>query len=99
MPEFLQQRIAANVGGPVKIPGLFDWSKTTNFFLNYSGNHSDRPGDSYSTVPSAQMRNGDFPALSPTIRDPPTGPPLSGRLCYPSPRAAHRPQPNPGAGR
>ncbi len=77
-PEFLQQRIAANVGGPVKIPGWFDWSQNTNFFLNYSGNHSDRPVDTYSTVPTAAMRAGDFSGTTGIIRDPLTGLPFPG---------------------
>ena len=77
-PQFLQQRIAANVGGPVKIPGWFDFSQNTNFFLNYSGNHSDRPIDTYSTVPSAAMRSGDFSGTTGIIRDPLTGQPFPG---------------------
>jgi hypothetical protein len=72
-PRSLQQRIAATVGGPLEIRGLFDWSTHTNFFLNYSGNHSSNPYDAYSTVPTEAMRSGDFSALSTPVIDPLTG--------------------------
>lgn len=79
-PEFLQQRVGLTVGGPVKIPGLFDWGTNTNFFVNYSGNFADRPSDRYSTVPSAAMRAGDFSATTSVIRDPQTGLPFPGNV-------------------
>jgi trimeric autotransporter adhesin len=72
-PGSLQQRIAASLGGPLKVPGWFDWSKRANFFVNYSGNHSANPYDAYSTVPTEAMRAGDFSALSTPVIDPLTG--------------------------
>lgn len=79
-PGFLQQRFGANLGGPLKIPGLFDWSRNTNFFLNYTGNHSGSPHDSYSTVPTAAMRAGDLSSLGVAVIDPRTGLPFAGGL-------------------
>jgi hypothetical protein len=36
-PDYLQQRIQASVGGPLKIPKVFDAGPRTTFFVNYSG--------------------------------------------------------------
>jgi hypothetical protein len=64
-PEYLQQRVGATVGGPIK--------QRTFFFLNYTGNHSSNPYDAYATVPTLAERSGDFSALARPIIDPLTG--------------------------
>ena len=61
-PQYFQQRFGATLGGPIAIPKVFD-SARTFFFLNYTGNHSRNPYDTYSTVPSDAERNGDLTAL------------------------------------
>ena len=61
-PEYFQQRFGATLGGPIAIPKVFD-SAHTFFFLNYTGNHSRNPYDTYSTVPTSAERNGDLSAL------------------------------------
>ena len=77
-PEYLQQRIQASVGGPLKIPKVLDAGPRTTFFLNYSGNHSSNLYDRYSTVPTAAARAGDFSSLGAPLIDPSTGAAFAG---------------------
>jgi hypothetical protein len=77
-PDYLQQRIQASVGGPLKIPKVFDAGPRTTFFVNYSGNHSSNLYDRYSTVPTLPARAGDFSAVSAPLIDPATGQPFAG---------------------
>lgn len=79
--EYLSQRFGATLGGPVKIPGLYDGTRRTTFNFNYSGNRSDDIFDTYSTVPGESIRRGDFSSLLATgivVRDPATGAPFPG---------------------
>jgi hypothetical protein len=76
-PDYFQQRFGATVGGPMRIPGLFDRAHDF-FFLNYTGNHSRNPYSAYATVPTAAERAGDLSALGRTIVDPATAQPLPG---------------------
>jgi hypothetical protein len=57
-------RFGAFVGGPMKIPGLFDWSKSTFFTAWWNGTRGSTPYDSFSTVPTQDERNGDFAGLT-----------------------------------
>ena len=77
-PDFLNQRYSFAIGGPAKIPGLFDLGTRTSWFLNYSGNHGSNLYDSYSRVPSLALRAGDFSSLSGAVIDPLTGLPFAG---------------------
>ncbi|HYM26473.1 MAG TPA: TonB-dependent receptor [Vicinamibacterales bacterium] len=61
-PDYLQQRFAATVGGPLTIPKVID-SPRTFFFLNYTGNHARNPYDQYSTVPTKEERSGDLSVI------------------------------------
>jgi trimeric autotransporter adhesin len=77
-PEYVQQHYGGALGGPLHIPHVFNGGTRTSFFVNYSGNRSRNPVDSYSTVPTLAERTGDFSASSSTIIDPSTGLPFSG---------------------
>jgi hypothetical protein len=77
-PTYLQQRIAASVGGQFKIPHLFDLGSKTWFFLNYTGNHSNNAYSAYSTVPTVAERSGDFSDSPVQLLDPATGQPFEG---------------------
>jgi trimeric autotransporter adhesin len=77
-PEYLQQRFAASIGGPLKIPKVFDAGPRTTFFLNYSGNHSSNAYSRYSTVPTLAQRAGDFSSVPVKLVDPATGQPFAG---------------------
>ncbi len=77
--DYLSQRFGATLGGPVKIPGVYDGTRRTSFNFSYTGNRSDDIFDTYSTVPSAAIRSGDFSSLLDRgiiVRDPATGLPF-----------------------
>src|SRR5688500_14774685 len=77
--DYLSQRFGVTVGGPVKIPGLYDGTRRTTFNFSYSGNRSDEIFDTYSTVPGEAIRAGDFSSLLASdviVRDPLTGEPF-----------------------
>jgi hypothetical protein len=76
--DYLQQRFGAILGGPLKIPGVYDGTSRTAFFFSYMGNHSSNPLDRYSTVPTAAEREGDLSDRGVTLYDPLTGQPFPG---------------------
>jgi outer membrane receptor protein involved in Fe transport len=76
--DYFQQRFGATFGGPLKVPGLYDGTSRTSFFLSYMGNHSRSPLDLYSTVPTEAEREGDLSDRGDTIYDPLTGEPFPG---------------------
>jgi trimeric autotransporter adhesin len=59
-PGYLQQHYGASLGGPLKIPKLFDLSSKMFFFANYSGSQASNPYNAFSTVPTLLERAGDF---------------------------------------
>jgi len=83
-PSYNQTKFGAFLGAPLKIPGLFDWSKSTFITGGWNGTRGSTPYDSFATVPTLAERNGDFqgltsPAGSPiVIYDPTTGQPFPG---------------------
>jgi hypothetical protein len=74
--DYLQQRFGAMLGGPLKIPGVYDGTSRTAFFLSYMGNHSKNPLDLYSTVPTDADRGGNLSDRGVTVYDPLTGEPF-----------------------
>ena len=74
-PDYMRQQFGGSVGGPLRIPGVYDGARTT-YFVNYNGGRSDSFVDQYATVPTAAMRSGDFSGLSSPI-DPRTGQPFT----------------------
>jgi hypothetical protein len=77
-PDYVQQRYGTSFGGPLTIPHVYNGGTRTSFFLNYAGNHSKTPVDSYSTVPTLAARAGDFSGASAAVIDPLTGQPFPG---------------------
>jgi len=59
-PGYLQQRFGANLGGPLKIPKIYNGGSKTFFFLNYNASLANNPYDAFSTVPTAEERAGNF---------------------------------------
>jgi len=51
-----------NIGGPLKIPHVYDGSDKTFFYINFGGTWTRSPVDSFATVPTAAERLGDFSA-------------------------------------
>jgi hypothetical protein len=87
--SYNQLKVGAFVGTPLKIPGLFDWSKTTFITFGWYGVRGSTPYDSLSTVPTVAERSGNFSGLTEngapiTIYNPQTGLPFSGNTINPS---------------
>ena len=59
-PQYNQSRFGANVGGPLKIPKLFDAGNKWFFFAGWNGSRGDSPYVSFSRVPTLDERSGDF---------------------------------------
>ena len=68
-----RQTFGGTLGGPVKIKGVYDGTRKTNFTLTYNGNRGRNLFDQYATVPTAAIRGGDFSGSSTAIVDPLTG--------------------------
>ena len=88
--SYNQLRFGAFVGGPLKVPGILDWSKSTFFAAGWNGSRGGMPYDAYSTVPTEAERNGIFTGLTDAggnpiaIFDPTTGQPFANNVIDPS---------------
>jgi hypothetical protein len=69
-PSFYDERFGGNLGGPLKIPHIYNGSDRTYFFVNYQHEIQSSALDTYSTVPTAAERSGDFCGLGVTIFNP-----------------------------
>jgi trimeric autotransporter adhesin len=58
------ERVGGTVGGPLKIPHIYNGSDKTYFFVNYQHDTAKNPVNTFSTVPNADQRNGCFAAGS-----------------------------------
>ena len=56
------ERVGGNMGGPLKIPHIYNGADHTYFFLNYQHETVSNAINTFSTVPTADQRNGCFPA-------------------------------------
>ena len=82
-PALDYKRFGGSLGGPVRIPGLFDGHDRTFFFGAIEWLYDRFPEPGPQTVPTAAMRNGDFSALLSqgiTIYDPATAQLVNGRV-------------------
>jgi hypothetical protein len=64
------ERFGANMGGPLKIPHIYDGSNKTFFFANFQGETQKAGVDTFSTVPTLAERSGDFCGLGITLYNP-----------------------------
>src|SRR5262249_33688078 len=67
---YSQNRFGFNLGAPLAIPHLFDFSSKAQFTINYQGSLGRNPFDSIATVPNAALRSGDFSSINNVIYDP-----------------------------
>jgi hypothetical protein len=74
---YTRQAFGGTLGGPLRIPGLYDGTRRTNFTLTYNGNRGRNLFDQYATVPTEAMRTGDFSATATQLIDPATGQPFA----------------------
>ena len=75
---YTRQTFGGTVGGPLRIPGVYNGTRRTNFTVTYSGNRGDDLFNQYATVPTAAMRAGDFSSAIGRLVDPSTGERLPG---------------------
>lgn len=75
---YTRQTFGGTFGGPLKIPGVYDGTRKTNFTVTYNGNRGDELFDQYATVPTDAMRAGNFATASAQLIDPRTGLPVAG---------------------
>ena len=73
-----RQNFGGTVGGPLKIKGVYDGTRKTNFMLTYNGNRGDELFDQYATVPTLLMRARNFSTAQTQLIDPRSGQPLAG---------------------
>ena len=66
--------------GPLSIPGLYNGRDKTFFMAAYEGVRSEATLATFATVPTAQMRNGNFSELSAAIKNPLTGQNFAGNV-------------------
>ncbi|MGB2655179.1 MAG: TonB-dependent receptor [Candidatus Acidiferrum sp.] len=72
-PDYNQLHFGSYVGGPLNIPKIYNSGGKTFFFGGWSGTRGSSPYDTFSTVPTAAERGGDFSALTTPIYNPQTG--------------------------
>jgi trimeric autotransporter adhesin len=89
-PDYNTVHFGGLFGSPLKIPGLFDWSKSTFITAGWNATRGSTPYDSFATVPTAAERGGDFSGLTSitgapiTIYNPQTGQPFANNTIDPS---------------
>ena len=62
--DYNQAHFGANVGGPLNIPKLFNGGNKWFFFAGWNGSRGSSPYNTFSTVPTADERNGNFSAAT-----------------------------------
>jgi len=62
-PVFRQNQYGVAVGGPLIIPKIYNGKNKTFFFFDYAALRTARGIATVNTVPTAQMRNGNFSQL------------------------------------
>jgi hypothetical protein len=59
-PGYSSSRFGGVVGGPLRIPKIYDGGNKTFFFVTVFGTRASSPFDQFATVPTEAERNGDF---------------------------------------
>lgn len=81
---FERKEFGGNIGGPVRIPWLYNGTDHTFFFVDYEGRRQLIGNtQTLTSLPTAAERMGDFSALlaqGVTLRDPATGQPFPGNI-------------------
>lgn len=75
---YTNQSFGTTIGGPLRIPHVYDGGTRTNFTFSYNGSRGSSLFDQYATVPTTAMRAGDFSAMAGSLVDPATGLPFPG---------------------
>jgi hypothetical protein len=78
-----QNDFGGSIGGPVRIPHLYNGTDKTFFYFNYEGFRFKNGGSSVVSLPPTSFRNGDFSALLATgvqLYDPTTHAAIPGNI-------------------
>jgi hypothetical protein len=79
--SYARHTYGITAGGPVRIPGVYNGTRRTNFTVSFNGNRGDELFDQYATVPTGDLRTGNFSSSGFTPIDPLTGRPFTdGRI-------------------
>jgi hypothetical protein len=105
LPAKIGNTFGGTLGGPVRVPKLYNGKDRTFFFFTWESLRFPRQSTLQNSVPTGRMKQGDFSAEGVAVRDPITGQPFPGAL-IPASRinAVSRailpfyPDPNVGAG-
>ncbi|MBI1738878.1 MAG: TonB-dependent receptor, partial [Acidobacteria bacterium] len=65
-----QESFGVNLGGPLRIPHVYDGREKTFFFANYQLSRNRNPVDTFATVPTLEERGGDFTSRGLQLYDP-----------------------------
>ncbi|MBK5292120.1 MAG: TonB-dependent receptor [Acidobacteriia bacterium] len=82
-PPFKRNQYGFSIGGPVVIPKLYNGRNRTFFFADYEGTRIRETSTIVSTIPTLQMRDGNFSELlqrNLQVNDPLTGQPFPGNV-------------------
>lgn len=71
IPQFKQNQFGGTLGGPVRIPDIYNGKDKTFFFVDYQGTRIRKGLTLFATVPLPAWRTGDFSGFNP-IFDPST---------------------------
>ena len=67
---YRQNQFGFTLGGPVRIPKLFNGKNRLFFMSNFEGFHSRQTLTNFATTLTQAMRNGDFSAIPTPLQDP-----------------------------
>jgi len=62
-PQYQDNRYGASLGGPVRIPKVYNGKNKTFFFFGWEGNQWGKPTATVGTVPTDAEKSGNFSAL------------------------------------
>lgn len=62
--SFKRNQFGGTIGGPVTLPKLYSGRNRTFFFVNYQATRDRSAANTVRTVPTAEMRTGDFSRLT-----------------------------------
>ncbi len=62
-PQYQDSRYGASLGGPVRIPKVYNGKNKTFFFFGWEGNQWGKPTATIGTVPTDAEKSGNFAAL------------------------------------
>jgi hypothetical protein len=80
LPSKVSNNFGGTIGGPVRIPKLYNGTNKTFFQFAWESLRYPRQSTVNNTIPSQRLRQGDFTAEGVTVRDPLTGQPFPGNV-------------------